>query len=578
MKRISSRARAAVALASLVVISNQALATDYYFSGNGGSTLSGNGSSGSPYTTLDPINSFDLNPGDRVFLSGIFNAPAGGIQLTGEDSGSAANPVSFIGQGSSKPVINAGDSYGFKASDVGGIDLKGVSFIGNGPTSRNLSGPNEGLFTNTQDGVRFYTTDGAKHDRIYVDDVYVKGFGINGIKVGADTGNSGFNDVKITNSIVEKNQHAGVNFEGDFNQSNKNAHTNVLISNVRALDTTGRANRPNEGNTGSGIVIGQVNGGVIQYSVAKNNGKECASDAGGPVGIWAWDSNNVTIQYNESFNNGTAGHHDGGGFDLDGGVTNSVMQYNYSHGNDGAGFLLAQFAGAKTFSGNTIRYNVSQSDGRKNGYGGIHAFGTIGDTKVYNNTVFMGPAQKAQPNTRDEAPAAVRFRDGSQKDIDFYNNLFIVKGAGGDTSLFSPDMLNLSGASEQTFNTNNYWQIGLGSFVNGADPNSMNLDPLMPDMGLGGTFDDIEVYRLADLLEYQFDSASPLVDEGLNIAAMLGLTPQQMHDFYGNTPHGDGFDIGAFELPTGALFIPEPSGLAMVGVVAMAALKRRRRR
>ena len=35
---------------------------------------------------------------------------------------------------------------------------------------------------------------------------------------------------------------------------------------------------------------------------------------------------------------------DGVGFDFDGGVTNSVMQYNYSHDNDAAGFLRAQYA------------------------------------------------------------------------------------------------------------------------------------------------------------------------------------------------------------------------------------------
>src|SRR6185436_14166755 len=93
-----------------------------------------------------------------------------------------------------------------------------------------------------------------------------------------------------------------------------------------------------------------------------------------------------------------------GGFDLDGGVTNSVMQYNYSHGNDGAGFLLAQFANAKPFSGNVVRYNISQADGRKNGYGGVHAFGPINSTQVYNNTIFMTPAAKDQPGTRDEAP------------------------------------------------------------------------------------------------------------------------------------------------------------------------------
>ena len=30
---------------------------------------------------------------------------------------------------------------------------------------------------------------------------------------------------------------------------------------------------------------------------------------------------------------------------------------------------------------------------------------------------------------------AVRFRDGTTKDIDFYNNLFIVKSGNGDPSL-----------------------------------------------------------------------------------------------------------------------------------------------
>ncbi|MEA2709452.1 MAG: hypothetical protein QOF78_2053 [Phycisphaerales bacterium] len=578
MKRLVSRA--AIALAAVVAVHQQhprvAWAADYYFNGDGGA--GGAGTAANPYRTLAPVNSLDLNPGDNVYLSGTFNTPTGGIELTAQDSGTATNPVSFIGVGSSRPIINAVDSFGFKANDVDGIDLKNVNFIGSGPGSRvtNAGDPNFGLFTNNQDGVRFYTNDGDKKQRIHIDNVYVRGFGSNGIKVGADTGASGFNDVKITNSIVEKNQKAGVNFEGDFNQANRSAHTNVLISHVRALDTTGRANRPGEGNSGSGIVIGQVNGGVIEYSVAKNNGRECASTAGGPVGIWAWDSTNVKIQYNESFQNGTAGHHDGGGFDLDGGVTNSVMQYNYSHANDGAGFLLAQFSGAKTFTGNVIRYNVSQNDGRKNGYGGIHAFGPIQDTLVYNNTVFMGPAAKNQPDTRNEASAAVRFRDGSTKDIAFYNNLFVLQGASGDPSFFDPAMLSLSSADEQSFSNNNYWRIGMGAYVNPNDPNSMNYDPLLFDVGNGGTFDDIENYRLPELLEYTLDDGSPLIDSGLDLAALYGIDVG-LHDFYGNGPHGDDFDIGAHESLVGGPRVPEPAGLVFVGIAGAAMLRRRRR-
>jgi hypothetical protein len=113
--------------------------------------------------------------------------------------------------------------------------------------------------------------------------------------------------------------------------------------------------------------------------------------------------------------------------------------------------------------------------------------------------------------------------------------------------------------------------------VNPADPNSMNFDPLLLDMGNGSTFDDIEAYRLADLLEYQLDDTSPLIDQGLNIAALLGLDISQIKDFYGNGPHGEGFDIGAHESLLGGAFIPEPTGMAMLGVAAMGVIRRRRR-
>ena len=47
-------------------------------------------------------------------------------------------------------------------------------------------------------------------------------------------------------------------------------------------------------------------------------------------------------------------------------MKNSVMQYNYSHDNDGAGYLLAQFTYAREFTNNIVRYNISENDGRKN--------------------------------------------------------------------------------------------------------------------------------------------------------------------------------------------------------------------
>src|SRR5262249_9158199 len=53
--------------------------------------------------------------------------------------------------------------------------------------------------------------------------------------------------------------------------------------------------------TGSGIVIAGVTGGMIEYSEQYENGDlSNASYTGGPVGIWAWDSDHVIIQFCKS--------------------------------------------------------------------------------------------------------------------------------------------------------------------------------------------------------------------------------------------------------------------------------------
>lgn len=79
-----------------------------------------------------------------------------------------------------------------------------------------------------------------------------------------------------------------------------------------------------------------MNGAVIERSVARDNGY--LSDAGnGPIGIWTFKSRGVTIQYNGSYRNRTGGEKDGGGFCLDLNTSESVLHYNHSHDNQGAG-------------------------------------------------------------------------------------------------------------------------------------------------------------------------------------------------------------------------------------------------
>ena len=148
-----------------------------------------------------------------------------------------------------------------------------------------------------------------------------------------------------------------------------------------------------------------------------------------PVGIWAWDSRNIIIQYNESFNNKTGATKDGGGFDLDGGMVNSIMQYNYSHDNDGPGYLLAQFSYAREHKENIVRYNISENDCRINRYGIIHIWGDIEDAFIYNNTIFH-----SGPDTSHAYAVAFRYNedqrilDNFASKISLLNNIFYTSG------------------------------------------------------------------------------------------------------------------------------------------------------
>jgi hypothetical protein len=67
---------------------------------------------------------------------------------------------------------------------------------------------------------------------------------------------------------------------------------------------------------------------------------------------------------------------------------NTILEYNYSHDNGGAGILFLQHG-----DGNVTRYNVSVNDSTqlKSGSGSFQltASGTV---KIYNNTVYRSGA------------------------------------------------------------------------------------------------------------------------------------------------------------------------------------------
>jgi hypothetical protein len=138
---------------------------------------------------------------------------------------------------------------------------------------------------------------------------------------------------------------------------------------------------------------------TIEDNVVHNTGGN-TNGCGGPVGLWVYASSETTFQFNESYTAGPvtySGGCDWNGFDIDGGSSDNLTQYNYSHDNFGAGYLVfvADLQSGQVWARNIWRYNISEHDVVANGNTSYHG-GSVGfagggsnhtDSQFYNNTI-----------------------------------------------------------------------------------------------------------------------------------------------------------------------------------------------
>jgi hypothetical protein len=517
-----------------------AFANDYFVSA-GGSDGNAGTAAAVPWRSLARVNAVALRPGDRVLLR-AGDTFHGGLALDSGDAGTAAAPIVITSYGVGRATIYAGDGAGIAAYNTAGIAIANVAIDGGGGAAS---------------GISFYTDlGGTPLPFIRIDSVDVGGFGRDGIEIGTWFGGAGFADVRVTNTQVHDNGRNGLFTYAD----RPNVHRQVYVGHVRAYANPGTAGVPS--NTGSGIVLGSVADATIERSVAHDNGRLCDA-VGGPVGIWTYDSTRVVIQHNESYRNRTAAAWDGGGFDLDQNVSDSIVQFNYSHDNDGAGFMLAQSAASDAHARNVIRFNVSQNDGRANGYGAIEIWGRVRSAEIYNNTVFA-----AKPPAG--APPAVRIWNGGVEDrfvsaVHLRNNILSVAGL----PVVQVEAAALRGASDLRFEGNAYYAAGATPVVRwgastftglpswrstgqetlAGQATGVSVDPQLTAPGAGAAIGDAD--RLTTLDAYRLLATSPLMDAGIDLRARFGIDAGG-EDFYGGLlGSGNGFDVGAHERPAG---------------------------
>ena len=233
----------------------------------------------------------------------------------------------------------------------------------------------------------------------------VSGF-YEGIVIGAwHSSGSGYDGVLVEGCVMHDCVEHGMQTYGYWPlPAGVFSHKNITIRDCTAYDITGDPTITNQ-HTGSGIIISGTDGGLMEYCTAHHTGYMQASTGGGPVGLWAWDASHVIIRYCLSYNNSRGnGRSDGGGFDLDGGVINSIMEYNYAYNNAGPSFLICQFSGARAYSNNTCRYNIGENNARSSPNSGDLEFYSVGSSggityvNAYGNTLYTNKPSSNSPS------------------------------------------------------------------------------------------------------------------------------------------------------------------------------------
>ncbi|WP_339264704.1 S-layer homology domain-containing protein [Paenibacillus sp. FSL R5-0470] len=492
---------------------------DYYVDSFAGSDSNDGRTPETAWKTFSVVNQTTFEAGDRILLKkgGIWNE-----QLYPKGSGTDDKPITITAYGSgSKPTINGGGMAGAAvylrnasnwsirdlevtnyASERGTIYREGIMVENaNGGTLRNIR-IQDNYIHDVSSSFRYPTVSGAEGGP--------HAFGGISVYVGGTTGTDKFDGVWIEGNTVERIGRTGiVVWDQRFNGADY-ATVNVTI----------RGNYVKQADS-DGILTFGADGALIEHNIAEEGGNYSEEgEFNGSAAIWPTRGKNNIVQFNESFNTNKP-EGDGQGFNLDIDTMDSVVQYNYSHGNKG-GFML--FVDARLTPGvltgssnNVVRYNISQNDL-------THTFNFAGgvtpDTQIYNNTIYIGTGQNTKIIDHEWDDAG-----NINAPYTFRNNLVYNLGQGG---------YNLPGVNG-SFDHNLLY--GNHPVSEPENTNPVTANPLLVAQGSGGIgWNTVDGYKLRE--------GSPALGAGAIIADNGG------RDYWGNAVSAENPpNIGAYNGP-----------------------------
>ncbi|UCC68540.1 MAG: S-layer homology domain-containing protein [Armatimonadota bacterium] len=459
-----------------------------------------------PWQTLDKVNTVLFAPGDHILLKA-------GCSWTGQldpwGSGEAGSPIVIDSYTDGpKPLIDGQGLvtapfrlYNQQHWEVSNLELT------------NYDGTN----VRERFGAWVTAEDAGILTHIHVKNLNVHD--VNGLLDDAHKGNGGiifdirglsrvtrYDDILISGCRVRAVDRSGIwiwSYWWDRNLSEAEPQhwvgsTNVVVRNNFVEDIGG-----------DGIVPCICSGPLVEYNVAKDCNKRSGRWC---VGIWPWACDDAVFQYNEAYLTRTT--RDGEGFDSDWFSHNTIIQYNYSHDNEGGFCLICANGTYSGFNdGTVVRYNISQNDQTRS----FHIAGPCTNSYVYNNTIYIGEGMNVSPVVHSDW-------GGYADNTHFYNNIFYNLGTGD---------YDLSLSTNNVFDYNVFH--GNHPPNEPADAHKLTEDPKLADPGAAGIGrDTCDGYKLLP--------SSPCIDAGLAVPENGGL------DYWGNVaPAGTAADIGAHE-------------------------------
>ncbi|MCX7708971.1 MAG: right-handed parallel beta-helix repeat-containing protein [Clostridia bacterium] len=523
--------------------------TTYYLDSANGNDANDGTSEKKAWKSLDKVNSYKgFGPGDKIlFKAGsIFNGPLKLVYsqvdptLTNCKGGVEGNPIviDMYGRGPKPLIQGSGEDKEFAA-----VYLKNVQYI----EVNNLLVTNQGDFSRR--GI--YVTAAAEDfpnttqeapavlNHIYIKnceikDVDSKPLGMSspskcfgGIIFKITSGKEcenwvRYNDVLVSNNYIHDVSRCGMYTHSDFNTDlpytkgggegtrPRLPWTKVVVRNNYVSDTAG-----------DGLVVTTCDAPLMEYNVVARPQRFTASDLYA-VGMWPFGCYDAVLQYNEAFGNQT--RNDGMGFDLDFGNKRAILQYNYSHDNEGGFVLVCSGPGVNEHP--VVRYNISQNDGCTDNSRifQISGMGTK-DCWVYNNTIYTA----ANPGLAWMESKGVW--QGTPELITFVNNIYVNRST-------QPRINDIYEPAQMKIDRNSFF--GMTPPADAA--NSIKADPLLVKPGSGTTGGRIDLgEKIGNADGYKLQAGSPCINAGISIENNGGK------DYWGNGLYNGAPDIGACE-------------------------------